>query len=491
MALFFRIIRHLLPQGLAWRITAALRKRVEQLFAALAQVLADAREYADLAARDLFVDDTRLLTQHQQQFGLEPNGTDEQQRAAVAAAWAATGGQSPQYIQGILRAAGFDLYVHEWWGSGTPARLLGDLTRGWWAFDTARVTLVGGEVDSVEDLSGAGHPLAAPSSDARLTFLENAGPGGRRTVGAATDAANDVMQALELTFAEGERPGMGAVLRLQAVPISDQSLVSLVGPGGTYWRLRAVVGSPGNFVFTVHYEGGSSADVVGPELDTDWHLFEFYMLEDGWLFFVDGVEHASGRTEGVSDRADGGDSALFAPMVGSALELQEIVLFEGEPIAEQRSGLRNHLAWRNRGLGIEVTPRDPRDYTSQPKIGTVQCDEPDALCGEPTALCDGLLGNEIGYLVNQAGTANAPPGIPDDASPWEHWPYFIYIGAARFPDRVYVSPTRRAELERLVLRLCPDQHWIVMGVIYEDLEPLDTEAGPHFAAEDGETMYVE
>jgi hypothetical protein len=41
-------------------------------------------------------------------------------RLALAAEWAANGGQSPGYIQGVLQTAGFDVYVHDWWEDGAP-----------------------------------------------------------------------------------------------------------------------------------------------------------------------------------------------------------------------------------------------------------------------------------------------------------------------------------------------------------------------------------
>lgn len=107
--------------------------------------------------------------------------------------------------------------------------------------------------------------------------------------------------------------------------------------------------------------------------------------------------------------------------------------------------------------------RDPTLYTNQPLFGTVQCDEPLARCGEPTALCNAFLSNEPGYLVNERLVDVAPPPIPDGPDPWH---YFLYWGAETFPDHAQVPADRRAELERLVLKLCPAQQWLVMLVDY-------------------------
>ena len=494
MALFFRILQHLLPDARAWRITLALQKRLEQFFAAIAEVLADVREYADLAARDLYVDETRLLAKHQEQFGLAPIGTEEEQLAAVRAAWRATGGQSPAYLQSVLQAAGFDIYVHEWWGSGSLIRLLGpSLMRGWWVFDPEHVTeQVLDEVQSVENLLGDGHALAAVNAGARLTYSADAGPGGVRHVGSALATGADALET-DFEFEFQDRPGMWAVLRLWEVPGGDQALVAIDGPSGgeRFWQLRA---EDGNFLFRVRYElgFGAIADVVGPALDTAWHLFEFYMLETGWLLVVDGVEFTNLETTGVSNDADGGSSAFRAPVLGAPLELRELVLFEGVPNDEQIVAGRNYFAHRYAPLGLSVVPRDPREYTEYPLIGTVQCDEDIAQCGEPEAQCNNLLGNEVGYLVNQAGTPNAPPGIPSDP---KYWPYFLYFGAERFPDLAEVPVRRRAELERLLLKLTPSQHWLVLLINYVfgegEPEPLETEGGEAFETEDGETIYIE
>ncbi len=473
MALFFRIFRHLLPDARAWRIRwyepgeIANARAIDRFFIALAEVFAAVREFCDLAYLDLFPATTRLIERHQQQFALRSLSTEQAERDAIAAAWAATGGQSPSYLQGVLQASGFSVFVHEWWGSGTLPRLLGDLLEAWWVFDTADVTLVTAEVDSVADRSGNAHPLEAADADARLAYVASAGPGSARPVGRAGDIANDTLVAAGFDFATGDRPCIAFVARLYDLPGGDLSLLGLDGPGGSYFRLRY---SSGDFAFTVGYDGGTSS-VTGPAADTDWHLFEFYLLSTGWIFAVDGIEFTSVRTEGVGANADGGPDTFVAPYVGAALELREVALLNDEPNAEQRAALRNLFALKYRPLAIDVTPRDPREYTTVPLVGTVQCGEALALCGEPTALCNAFLANEPGYLVNQAGTPNAPPGIPYDP---DFWPYFIYVGAARFPDHASLDVSRRGEFEELVLRLMPDQHWLVLLIDWTG-ETIDTE----------------
>ena len=126
--------------------------------------------------------------------------------------------------------------------------------------------------------------------------------------------------------------------------------------------------------------------------------------------------------------------------------------------------------------------RDPRAYTNVPTTSTVQAS---ALTSQPqaSALVDqsqanAFLANAPGYLANLDLSPSAPPAIPDDstltvkisksAADWfpTFWPYFIYLGGATFPNPVAIPATRRAELERLVLKLRPENQWVVMLVNY-------------------------
>jgi hypothetical protein len=131
--------------------------------------------------------------------------------------------------------------------------------------------------------------------------------------------------------------------------------------------------------------------------------------------------------------------------------------------------------------------RDPRLYTQQPVTGSVQAsalsDQPQcsALPSQPQA--NAFLVNNPGYLVNLDLSPSAPPPIPDDTlyfrgpdpkpgtsrtGDWfpRTWPYFFYLGGATFPTHVSVPASRRAEIERLVLKLRPTHLWAVMLVDY-------------------------
>lgn len=122
--LFLRILQHLLPRAIAWRVTVA--KTLRSFFEGLAQQPAAIKTFLDLVWLDIFPSTTRSVNEWERHFGLplSNESTDPdfvEARARLAAEWQATGGQSPAYIEGVLHAAGFtDLYVHEWWVSGPP-----------------------------------------------------------------------------------------------------------------------------------------------------------------------------------------------------------------------------------------------------------------------------------------------------------------------------------------------------------------------------------
>lgn len=118
--LFERIAQHLLPKGLAWRLTPekTLKDFVNGLFAPL-ETFKDA--WFDYIWLQIFPDVTDQLDEWERQFGLQTvAGASEQDRIdRLIATWQATGGQSPRYLQDTVRAAGFDVYIHEWWEPGS------------------------------------------------------------------------------------------------------------------------------------------------------------------------------------------------------------------------------------------------------------------------------------------------------------------------------------------------------------------------------------
>ncbi len=108
------VFKHLLPNARAWRIT--VEKRLREFFQGLTGVAFDVKAFYDGVYSDLDPQQTRELAKWEIQFGLRNAGlTEQERRDRVSAAWKALGGQSPRYIQDTLQAAGFSVYVHEWW----------------------------------------------------------------------------------------------------------------------------------------------------------------------------------------------------------------------------------------------------------------------------------------------------------------------------------------------------------------------------------------
>lgn len=157
---------------------------------------------------------------------------------------------------------------------------------------------------------------------------------------------------------------------------------------------------------------------------------------------VPGVTEADRRAQiDGSWKATGGQDPRY---------LQDVVQAAGFPLYVHE--------WWSSGPDPYV-PRDPRAHTFDPLIGTMQCGEPLAQCGEIFARANGWLANDPRYLVNKNLTLRPPPHVPADPLTW---PYFIYFGGETFGDVVDIPAPRRAELETLLLRICPTQHWIVL-----------------------------
>lgn len=121
--IFLRVFKHLLPNARAWRLT--VDKKLRQFFDGLSNALGpDEKSFFDGVWSDIFPQSTREIGAWETQFGLANTGAAEQaRRDRLEAAWKATGGQSPRYIQDTLRANGFDVYVHDWWPPGSEPQV--------------------------------------------------------------------------------------------------------------------------------------------------------------------------------------------------------------------------------------------------------------------------------------------------------------------------------------------------------------------------------
>jgi hypothetical protein len=81
-------------------------------FSSIATAPKDAHDYNGQNFTDVFPESTTRADDWSDQFG----AVSELTPAQLAVRWAETGGQSPNYLQEQLHAAGLtNLYVHEWW----------------------------------------------------------------------------------------------------------------------------------------------------------------------------------------------------------------------------------------------------------------------------------------------------------------------------------------------------------------------------------------
>lgn len=169
------VFKHLLPTGRAWRLTTG--KRLRSFFEGLSGAPADAKAYIDDVYDDIGPDTTRELAAWEDQFGLPSTQlTVAQRRARLDATWKAQGGQDPRYIQDTLQAAGFNVYVHEWWvpipGRPVGGSISGDVTPV--ARDPFQYLWDG---VAPRQFVGCGHDLAYCGGDLAFANSNNSPPG--------------------------------------------------------------------------------------------------------------------------------------------------------------------------------------------------------------------------------------------------------------------------------------------------------------------------
>ena len=83
------------------------------------------------------------------------------------------------------------------------------------------------------------------------------------------------------------------------------------------------------------------------------------------------------------------------------------------------------------------------------------------LCQEPIALCGNFF-SDADVLVNKTDK-EAGFTVPTDPATW---PFFLYVGAATFPNKADVPLVRKDEFETLLLKICPCQQWIGLRINY-------------------------
>ena len=112
------MLQHLLPNARAWNIT--VDKPLRRFMQGLSTIGSDAKDFTDSVYDDISPATTRELDAWENHFALPPVAgfTEAQRRDRLDGRWKALGDQDPRYLQDTLQAAGFDLYIHEWWTPG-------------------------------------------------------------------------------------------------------------------------------------------------------------------------------------------------------------------------------------------------------------------------------------------------------------------------------------------------------------------------------------
>lgn len=470
---FPRQLRALLPRSVAFR--AAFESKVRAYLAGLSNKHGDIKTEADLAYLDLYPSDTRELEEWERQFGLPGTGTDAERRVSLAAEWQARGGQSPSYLQSIMQAAGFDVYAHDWWEGGGALLEGADLYLN---ADSDRTVTAGGTASVLGDDSG-NETDATQTTPANEPAHDEADAdfGGRSSV--EFDGVSTHLSLLSY------QPGGGSAqftVYMAVYPLAGggRTFGVFTGAGTGRFEIRQV-GS--TWELTYGNSGLTTRDVADVPLN-ELSIIAFTVdASDGAAAFptvyVDGaldspVYSATAASDGGAfDSVDYGIGALSGGAGPSNTKIGTILVYDGELHDDaQMKHNSDVLAAYYRGVSPTYTARDPRDHTNQPTIGSVQCGETDAQCGETGALCNRFLANEPGYIVNLALTDEAPPSIPDDSA---LWPYFAYWGGASFLEPVVIYTSRRAEFERLMLKIHPAHLWLVTRVVWfpDDWTPAD------------------
>jgi hypothetical protein len=209
-----KVIRALLPKGEAFKGG----RNFTRVLQSIAQTAQDIKLQAQLGFAEFDPYATTRLGEWVAQFGIWPGGSRDQ----LAAAWRATGGQSKTYLQEVLQAQGFPVYVHEWWAGSPPP--IGSIACAAPRDPRTYLTTSG----QVGVFMQAGEPLAQ-AGEPQAQAGETLGAGGgyllvdrqRLTViDYTTQAGEPLMQAGELLAQAGEGNGAREV-RTSYLPPAD------------------------------------------------------------------------------------------------------------------------------------------------------------------------------------------------------------------------------------------------------------------------------
>jgi hypothetical protein len=116
----FNTFKHLFSRSQAWRLVAS---PIKEYIKGYSYFPANIRDFIDNIWNDIFPEKTRELSKWEQQFNLQPSGTNQERIDNLAGRWKAQGGQGFDYLQDLIHESGYpQVFLHEWWTSSDAYR---------------------------------------------------------------------------------------------------------------------------------------------------------------------------------------------------------------------------------------------------------------------------------------------------------------------------------------------------------------------------------
>jgi len=490
----FSLFKRLLPNGRAWAVIAA--KRLRQFFEGLAAGASDpvVKEFDD-RFDDLNPQLTTQLAQWESQFNLINTGlTEQERRDRLQGAWSAVGGQSPRYIQDTLQAAGFGVYVHEWWepgGTTTAGDSFTDLGAQFGNTPNGVACSVDGAIVYVID-NGDDSLYRSTNSGASFTNLGQ--HWGDEAWDVACSADGSIVYVTDqfdvtlsrsadfgVSFTDLGNPTNGTPWGVAAsddgtivyvTDADDDKLFRSANSGDSFTDLGSAGGSNPTGVAC----SADGATVFVADISTD----NIYRSTDSGDLFTDLGAPGGSNPEGVACSADGAVVFVVDSVTDSIYRsigtISPVVIgsVNGDPVPVVRDP-HEYIVDANTipqliGSGHELAYCGGDSFFSNAQ----EIDGPQGyLLVNKISQADGLVGS--GHDLAYCGGDSAASGvsepslklkqyvIPDDPT---KYPYFLYIGAATFPAQATLPASRRDEFEDLCLKICPAQQWLGILVSY-------------------------
>lgn len=503
--MFLNIFKHLLPDARAWRLVP--EKFLRKFFSGLANsdIAVGVKLFFDEIFTDIDPVYTRELQAWENQFGLTDTGlTEPERRDRLAATWQAVGGQDPRYIQDTLQAAGFPVYIHEWWNE----------------------LIVSGDVGTL-DVSTAVYNnnflnVVTQDTDPQGIAINNVG-GRVYMVGNLNDFVYqyNLFKSFDLSSGlySGKSLDVGTeIVTLRHIAVSNDEARIYAGGVSSFFEVHQYnATTPGDLdtasysglMFDVSTEIGAFRGMtINPDETrmyvmngSDSKIYQYNIADPGDISTaVYSLLSSPAITEDTAQRViyiSDDETRLY--LLGTGDVVYQYDMTAGDISTLSYSGNSFDVSTEDTvPLGMCFNPLESKmfitgnfndkifeyDLASTPgtdtKVivkpplprnpfsvlvggGTIYLNE----CGEALAQC--------GELLAECGERASAPGYPlvnKDGSVYNitvdplTWPYYLYIGGEIFGETATVDANRKDEFEDLCLKICPAQQWLGIIVTY-------------------------